>query len=522
MDKDFFEAFKCFEPNNKNKDKNTNSDDTTTKEEDILEEDINYNCEINNNKFMEADKLNKQLTNDSNSDDNNKKLDLFNDKAMERISQILTYYTSWINQIESSLTDINYDNINDQDINIKPPTIGMYDIINSKKYLGNYNNTQLLNDFHHIINTYEYNTIYQLFTLYYKSANNCIKSKNKNNTSKSDKNLCKLLQRNYRNRNKSYQNNRHRQRLYYGYNASTEITTQQILDYIHCFIYHSYELGFKFTPKQTKVLNDHFNLYKQQLIDNESMEHSKSAQTSKTENKSDEKSDDLPKRGSLLYNQKIEHTAPSTNDNSISDDTDSEDSLSVTPQPPEADDEKSDHIKLTPTTSPQSSPLKKHHTYLEPANSSMILAARPNTSKNIKDKQNNNDTKLIRKIKTSNSKLVIMKQIIQQNKLNKTLKKLRAITTDNDENSNNNKPKFVHIISSYKHLSPHDNTDDSKSTQSKTDTNDEQRDQLPPLSINLKGGRHRASSSADHVATLKDAKNTFSIYCHSSLHLIYG
>ena len=525
MDKDFFEAFKCFEPKNKHREstdsRNSGSGEAVAPIITEEESSLYIACDINDKLPLTPVRLHSDV-----SESVEEKLDIKSCKSMERISQILTYYISWIKQIESSLDDID---INDSEIQITPPSIGMFDIINSKKYLGNYNNSQLINDFHHIIHEHQFKTIYQIFTLYYKSANHCIKCK----SSKGD-GICKLLKRNYRSRDKNYHNNLYRQRLYYGYNLSTEITTQQILDYIHCYIYHSYDLGLKFTSKQTKMLNDHLDLYKQQLLDYDHniMEFSKTL-TPTGELKEDQLSPPKlgnTKRGSMIYNQKIEHSVQSIEASNNSSESDTDDSLSRTPQPDE-EETKSD-IKLSPSLPPQPSPQKLKQAYKKAANNlnasssatPMMLTPShplPNTSKNIREKQNDNDSKLIKKIKLSNSKITILRQIIKQNKLNKTLKKLQ----NGDGKDSNHNHKFVHILSSYRHLQPESiikqKSDDSKSNTNATASGD-QKENDKDITIQIKEipktkTRHRQSSSAEQPIIMKPKPKDDTYVLHSLL-----
>ena len=302
-----------------------------------------------------------------------------------------------------------------------------------------------------------------------------------------------------------------------------EITTQQILDYIHCYIYHSYDLGLKFTSKQNKMLNDHLSLYKQQLLEDDMNEFSKTLTPSNPELKEDSLRPPGPhsphttliKRGSMVYNQKIEHKELSHQSNASSD-SETEDSLSRTPQPtpeldPDAEETKSDII--TPSISPHPSPRRLKQAYQAAANnmimnasaSSMVLTPPhplPNTSKNIKEKQNNSDSKLIKKIKLSNSKISILRQIIKQNKLNATLKILKN-NKDKEKRYNHNHNKFVHILSSYRDLQPQllsqQKSDTISADDSKSNTSGDQK--VDTTSDRLKT---KPCSSDEQMTTAKD------------------
>eukprot|EP01084_Bolivina_argentea_P216340 367569_1 len=378
MDKAFFEAFKCFEPKT-----DTNNEDNP------------------NTSFIECDINVKAQNTDISQEFDEQKIDIKSCKSMERISQILTYYIQWTNTIKSS--------------NNTTPSIGMFDIINSGKYLGSYSNTQLLNDFHHILQIHNYDTINTLF-INDSTDKQCILTTNK---------ICQLLLRNYRNRNTNSMDNKQRKQLYYGSNISTEITTQQILDYIHCFIYHSYDLGFKLNPIYSSMYNDHLNNYKNQLLEVQNIEYSKTPQPPIFNNNINRKS--------IIYNQKIDiNSLPNdaSDSNSHSDSEETEDSLSVTPQPPEYDEKKDVtniisanstsksnkspklSSNLTPSLSPTNA-LINSNTFLKPGMDSMILSV-PQTMQNMKETQSDNDSKLKQHLKLSNSKIIIIKQIMDQ------------------------------------------------------------------------------------------------------------
>ena len=415
----------------------------------------------NNNDFFEAfksfkpDKNNNNNNEDVNINDNDEEKieDISSCKSIKRISQILTYYISWIKQIESSLLDNNIDinnNNNNNNLSFNPPSIGMFDIINSGKYLGNYNNTMILNDFHYIINKYNYHLIYDIFN---KNDNeNCIYNNN---------NLCKLLCRNHRNKNKNYLNNILRKQLYYGYNQSTEITTQQILDYIHCFIYHSYEINMIFTPKQQNELLKNEKQY-ENIDDDDDDEYinelSKSInnKNNNINNKQNNnfiqipKKPKLPKRGSMIYNEKIEHKddASSTEHSIVSDaSTNPDESFSFTPQPNENDNDEKTNGNSSSSSSSISSNSPFRIKKRKNNNGNIITSA---TSKNIKEKLLNVDSNLDKKIKISNSKIVLIKQILNKNNNNNNngniLNKIKIY------NNNENICKYINILTSYNHL----------------------------------------------------------------------
>eukprot|EP01084_Bolivina_argentea_P191569 329066_1 len=175
-----------------------------------------------------------------------KKYDILECKSMTRLSHILSYYAAWIKN-KQSLNEI-YEETTAQ--NDGDRDIHMFEVMNSGKYLGSYNNSKLLNDFHHIVERHHYHTIQQLLVSCGASDGCYMES-----------DLCQLLVRNYRNRNSGAtheeKQEEYRCGLYFGYATSTEVATQQILDAIHCFVYHSYDLGHTLTASQLYLLNNH-------------------------------------------------------------------------------------------------------------------------------------------------------------------------------------------------------------------------------------------------------------------------
>ena len=119
-----------------------------------------------------------------------------------------------------------------------PISLGMYRYINQG--LGEYyNNTHLLNDYHHLVAVHD-NVFHHIYE--YLDGECPLGPETRD---------CLLVQRLHRDRN-YYRNDAERKKIYYGYDDPKEMNTQQILDKIHCHFRHSYDLGLR--VKKSKLL----------------------------------------------------------------------------------------------------------------------------------------------------------------------------------------------------------------------------------------------------------------------------
>ena len=137
--------------------------------------------------------------------------------SLERVHYVLKKYDGWRNSEKKIMS------------------LGMYRYVNNG--LGeHYNNTHLLNDFNHLIEFHDnvFNHIYEYFD------------------GECDLEKCLLIKRLHRDRD-YYKNDAKRKEIYYNYDDAKEINTQQILDKIHCYYRHSYDLGFR--VKKSKLLS---------------------------------------------------------------------------------------------------------------------------------------------------------------------------------------------------------------------------------------------------------------------------
>ena len=112
----------------------------------------------------------------------------------------------------------------------------IYEYINNKFEKGSYSNCDLLNDFNHCL---KYHDSDEDFEFCYNNLISLI-------CKECDINQCLMIKRNYRNRINlgTSQNIDKRTDIYFG-DDYKEINIQQILDKIHCFYYHSYQMGFR-------------------------------------------------------------------------------------------------------------------------------------------------------------------------------------------------------------------------------------------------------------------------------------
>lgn len=191
-------------------------------------------------------------------------------KHLQRISQILSYYHKWVKkmQLKMNINTIGISLITEEiDMNTSDSKstseeeLGMYDCISGGKYLGYYNNSTLLNDFHHIIDYHEFESLhYHCMTSVNPMCDMFSSSKSKRNLTGN----CLILHRHHR--NKLEHNTHTNNNTYLGFTSINEINTQQILDIIHCFIFHSFHLGFKLTKKEKHIFRGSATLYVSILV----------------------------------------------------------------------------------------------------------------------------------------------------------------------------------------------------------------------------------------------------------------
>eukprot|EP01083_Nonionella_stella_P056511 148770_1 len=146
--------------------------------------------------------------------------------SLERVKYVLKKYDLWRNR--NKLRSIK--------------GLGMYKYINNG--LGEYyNNTHLLNDYNHLIQFHDdvFHHIYAYFD------------------GECDFGRCVLIKRLHRDRD-YYRDDEKRKEIYYNYDDEKEINTQQILNKIHCYYRHAYDLGFR--VKQSKLLRIQKNVRK--------------------------------------------------------------------------------------------------------------------------------------------------------------------------------------------------------------------------------------------------------------------
>eukprot|EP01084_Bolivina_argentea_P313345 542625_1 len=111
----------------------------------------------------------------------------------------------------------------------------IYDVFNEITY--NYNNVSLLNHFNHLLfcHANQFEEMYNIFSKIIYNNESCSLSK------------CLLMKRNQRNRSKMAKNEYLLNMLYLN---DEDVVSQQLLDRIHCYFFHSFDTGYKLTEKQ--------------------------------------------------------------------------------------------------------------------------------------------------------------------------------------------------------------------------------------------------------------------------------
>lgn len=112
---------------------------------------------------------------------------------------------------------------------------GFYPYYSNK--CGEYNNIHLINDFNYLKEQHNLqNLVYE--TCKQLSANNI------------------SLNRAYRDRLKCCKNNKFRKQIFLGFTDSNEVVTQQILDKIHNFLIHTFDIGMKLDSRELETISE--------------------------------------------------------------------------------------------------------------------------------------------------------------------------------------------------------------------------------------------------------------------------
>eukprot|EP01083_Nonionella_stella_P069625 185700_1 len=102
----------------------------------------------------------------------------------------------------------------------------------------------LINDFHHLIHKHRAN-----FERIY-----CTLLKACNNGKACDIKLCVPLRRNHRNRHRLRSNTIEINKLYFNHDNVKDISLQQILDKIHCYYFHTFDIGYKHRERDRNTI----------------------------------------------------------------------------------------------------------------------------------------------------------------------------------------------------------------------------------------------------------------------------
>eukprot|EP01084_Bolivina_argentea_P022574 41960_1 len=157
-------------------------------------------------------------------------------QSIQNISYILGLYHEWLRS-RRAINIINKE--------------GMYDRIHNKNSKIR-NRTQLLNDFHHIMDEHSTSNLdletVQKYIQNTATCGRCI-------LRKKGQSSCTIITRHLRDTRKEQNNHSIKAMKYCGYNDKKEIVTQQLLDTIHSFIYHSFDT-LRFTVSQQDEIND--------------------------------------------------------------------------------------------------------------------------------------------------------------------------------------------------------------------------------------------------------------------------
>eukprot|EP01084_Bolivina_argentea_P100846 180925_1 len=152
------------------------------------------------------------------------------------LKEILENYSEWNNENNKSVSIYEY-------------------IIN---YNDSYSIVTLLNDYHHIINCHNneerldsdsnientFEDVYNYFCDNKFISDSDVEEEKK---IKCDMNTCNIVDRNHRDRTINNNSRKRRAKLYYSHTDYKEVISQQILDQIHCYIFHTFDSGLKLT-----------------------------------------------------------------------------------------------------------------------------------------------------------------------------------------------------------------------------------------------------------------------------------
>eukprot|EP01084_Bolivina_argentea_P119998 212736_1 len=169
----------------------------------------------------------------------NGKADL-NCEYLHELGKILKYYSEWIAYKEN----MNENTEKKEDI---------YDYI-SKLELGENSMNAIvliLSYYHHLMKTHnnEFEKIYDYFSKLYNCAIDG----------------CNSMRRNHRDRSANRKIGL-RSDLYYTYNDNEQVIVQQILDQVHCFFYHTFDIGFKLNKTERKEIRE---IEKEEITEND-------------------------------------------------------------------------------------------------------------------------------------------------------------------------------------------------------------------------------------------------------------
>eukprot|EP01084_Bolivina_argentea_P189769 326278_1 len=113
-------------------------------------------------------------------------------------------------------------------------------------YHDDYDNSSLLNDFHHLLFNHDnqLEDIYDNLTQFQKcNASNCF-----------------IMRRNYRNRERN--NGIRLRKMYFNLDDKYDLVQQQLLDKIHCYFYHSLDTGYRLSKDELSLLRKNIQTFK--------------------------------------------------------------------------------------------------------------------------------------------------------------------------------------------------------------------------------------------------------------------
>eukprot|EP01084_Bolivina_argentea_P264145 447336_1 len=117
----------------------------------------------------------------------------------------------------------------------------MNDIFND-----NYDSVSVVNDFHHLLD-FHADQFEQIYNILVEQCNNGIPCTVSN---------CIMMHRNCRDRNMLRSNDAELNRLYFNQSNINDIINQQLLDTIHCYYAHSFDVGHKLSQEQKQTIEE--------------------------------------------------------------------------------------------------------------------------------------------------------------------------------------------------------------------------------------------------------------------------